>query len=778
MQSSPRIEELRQKFHENPRRYFAPLANEYRKAGDSQQAIAICRAHLAQQPRHMSGHVVYGQALYDAGRTEEARVVFEQALALDPENVIVLRHLGDIARRSGDVQVARDWYSRALDLDPQDSEIAAYVAELTEPLTSGTEEAELPVTSENKPPIITRTLAELYLQQGHLDSALEIYRQLAVREPDDPSIRGRIDELVRDLEIEHPASVEMPSAITPEPVVASSQDTGQEETEDAAQEPIEPDIVSVEQRPAVEEPAEREIAVENEPVEHEDTAAPTPPAAEPEAQEAVSAEAESLVRSDEKHFSEADLSSEPWDADDFWGTEAFAEAGETDQIFGLPYDSEIETEKLPTSDERGAEHEAEETFPEAGASTASREEAVESGPASEGAIGEAAFTAEMTAAEQKAESAVAPEEAIVASATDGEITTAAQKVEFAAATEPAVSGSATAEWMSVASSVVFEEVASEGPQDAASVSPNPEVEAQTGPAEQASDAQTDAEPQADGDAEPQLETEAEGEPNAPAPESEGAPIAPTLESDTVAESLAETVTESPPETVPETVPEAASQAEPDEAATANVHQLETVNATGAAEEESDPVLEPAPPATQAAEPLVLEHEASAIAETPVWAARITVREFFATLGSARAPSDGSREESARSESAQPEAAQSEAPQSEAAHPESPQPEAEQPAGEASAPPEPEQQAEVPFSAADDAFSSLFADYPVSPEDNRAAAALSGAVSHEPASPSVDASSDRLPSREPVSPAGRNEPPQESEEDLRRFREWLDGLTES
>src|SRR4026209_1842459 len=114
MAGSTRIDELRQKFHENPRRYFAPLANEYRKAGDPEQAIAICRAHLAQQPGHMSGHVVYGQALYDAHRTEEARVVFQQALALDPENLIVLRHLGDVARRRGYDAEARSWYSRAL----------------------------------------------------------------------------------------------------------------------------------------------------------------------------------------------------------------------------------------------------------------------------------------------------------------------------------------------------------------------------------------------------------------------------------------------------------------------------------------------------------------------------------------------------------------------------------------------------------------------------------------------------------------------------------------
>jgi tetratricopeptide (TPR) repeat protein len=135
MQGSTRIDELRQKFHENPRRYFAPLANEYRKAGDPEQAIAICRAHLAQQPGHMSGHVVYGQALYDAKRIEEARVVFEKALSLDPDNAIVLRQLGDIARQKGETTEAKHWYSRALDADPQDTEVAAYIAELTEPLT-------------------------------------------------------------------------------------------------------------------------------------------------------------------------------------------------------------------------------------------------------------------------------------------------------------------------------------------------------------------------------------------------------------------------------------------------------------------------------------------------------------------------------------------------------------------------------------------------------------------------------------------------------------------
>ncbi len=123
MSSSARIDELRKKFDENPRRYFAPLANEYRKAGDFEQAVFICQEYLPQQPGHMSGHIVYGQTLFDMGRDEEAKAVFETALTLDPENLIALKHLGDIARQAGDIDGARSWYQRVLEADPRNDEI-------------------------------------------------------------------------------------------------------------------------------------------------------------------------------------------------------------------------------------------------------------------------------------------------------------------------------------------------------------------------------------------------------------------------------------------------------------------------------------------------------------------------------------------------------------------------------------------------------------------------------------------------------------------------------
>jgi tetratricopeptide (TPR) repeat protein len=133
MASTARLDELKKKFDENPRRYFAPLANEHRKSGDLDQAISLCRAHLPQQPAHISGHIVLAQALFEAGSVDESRDIFLAALGLDPENLIALRYLGDIARDAQDVDTARAWYHRVLEVDPRNDEIVQLVRDLDTP---------------------------------------------------------------------------------------------------------------------------------------------------------------------------------------------------------------------------------------------------------------------------------------------------------------------------------------------------------------------------------------------------------------------------------------------------------------------------------------------------------------------------------------------------------------------------------------------------------------------------------------------------------------------
>lgn len=130
MAPGSRLQELTAQYMQNPRRYFVPLANAYRQAGDLDRAIAICREHLPQQPGHMSGHIVLGRAYFGKGDLDAAREVFMTSIALDDENVIALRHLGDIARTRHATVEARQWFTRLQQSDPHDRDVAALVREL------------------------------------------------------------------------------------------------------------------------------------------------------------------------------------------------------------------------------------------------------------------------------------------------------------------------------------------------------------------------------------------------------------------------------------------------------------------------------------------------------------------------------------------------------------------------------------------------------------------------------------------------------------------------
>lgn len=227
MVSSARIDELRKKFDENPRRYFAPLANEYRKGGDLEQAIFICQEYLPQQPGHMSGHIVYGQALFELGRHDDAKVVFETALSLDPENLIALRHLGDIARAAGDLPTAHAWYQRVLEADPRNEEIAAILSELastpmapppaTPPAAESTSTSDVPVSSTAPTPLSTPALREAAAESELVSTAAPV---LDVIEPP-------------------------PSAPAAEPIGQIEQSTGTPQLEASAASPAEDELLDL-----------------------------------------------------------------------------------------------------------------------------------------------------------------------------------------------------------------------------------------------------------------------------------------------------------------------------------------------------------------------------------------------------------------------------------------------------------------------------------------------------------------------------------------------------
>ena len=104
-----RIEELRRRVQQDPASIaFAALAEEYRRAGQFEDAIAACEAGLQRHPAYISARVTLGQSLLELGRFDDARHQLERVLRTAPENLAAIRALADIHDRVGDYSVASD----------------------------------------------------------------------------------------------------------------------------------------------------------------------------------------------------------------------------------------------------------------------------------------------------------------------------------------------------------------------------------------------------------------------------------------------------------------------------------------------------------------------------------------------------------------------------------------------------------------------------------------------------------------------------------------------
>jgi tetratricopeptide (TPR) repeat protein len=829
MQGSARIDELRQKFHENPRRYFAPLANEYRKAGDPEQAIAICRAHLAQQPAHMSGHVVYAQALYDAGRVDESRVVFEKALSLDPDNAVVLRQLGDISRQKGDTTEARHWYTRALDADPHDREIAAYIAELTEPLietgvretapaaaapsaphvaapeaapvAAGTEAAPVAAEAEAETPMAATPMAEAAASEQAAPAGPVAEEPAAVESAEEESAEEEPAE-------EEPA-VEAPKAEAP----ATSEHTEEAPAEEPAPAPVEetaappveevkpPEDVEV-QIPKTEEPpaltdipnfeVEEALFAANEDIElFPDTSSPfvTRTMADLYARQGYKDQALEVYRklaADNPHDEEIarrirELS--PEEASPAPHAALSSERVEESPVETPPVDS---MERMTPSREFS---EPEDDSADFGFTPVEEASGISSGefPADTSEAGPAETPVHFTDMELESgggwdadswaagfsseETEVVPfdfvssEETI--SLTDDE--DAALEVSSAASESNAVSEASGA-------------TEAGGATEASDTAPSEELPGHR--ADSSLIAETDrtgefAAPEMPlgilNDAREEIRTE---DYYRPFDEAQGAEPP------------------EPPAAVPEQpVEEIAVAAEPLQISgepSASAETTQEAEAVWRPEDETQPQPEQPAFATSAAElpaeeedtsPYAPEEEAPSEAEpepehfvayspqppddddlphyTPVGP---TIREFFATLGAHRPPANGSGV-SFTARAAVPDI-DAEPPSYEPADT----------ASEDVVAGEVDEQQPDEFPLVSDAFANLFPDSPVSEDDSRAAFALSGALSSQPDQPPA------RPYATPPAPAPAVEAQpaatQESEEDIRRFREWLDGLAES
>ncbi len=130
--SPSRIDELRRRVQNDPASIaFAQLAEEYRRSGQTDEAVRICREGLVRHPGYLSARVTLGRALLDLGQLSEARGEFEFVVAEAPENLAAVRGLAEIYHRDGQSVEALAYYQRALALARHDPEIEEIVQQLS-----------------------------------------------------------------------------------------------------------------------------------------------------------------------------------------------------------------------------------------------------------------------------------------------------------------------------------------------------------------------------------------------------------------------------------------------------------------------------------------------------------------------------------------------------------------------------------------------------------------------------------------------------------------------
>jgi tetratricopeptide (TPR) repeat protein len=115
------IEYFEGKYELSPQsRVFAPLADLYRRAGRTEEALKLLQEGLEQHPDYVSALVVLGRTHDTCEDPDAARAAWQRVMAVDPENLVALRRLAEDAEERGAWRTAVTLWERYVKLEPQD----------------------------------------------------------------------------------------------------------------------------------------------------------------------------------------------------------------------------------------------------------------------------------------------------------------------------------------------------------------------------------------------------------------------------------------------------------------------------------------------------------------------------------------------------------------------------------------------------------------------------------------------------------------------------------
>ncbi|MBI4725723.1 tetratricopeptide repeat protein [candidate division TA06 bacterium] len=127
----PEIEQFTQKLVADPKsRVFAQLADAYRKAGMTDEAIEIAKKGMEHHPAYATAHLILGRCYLEKQMYALAREEFEATIKNDPQNLVGYKLLAGTYEKQNMFAEAVKFYQMVLDLEPSDTDLAEKVASL------------------------------------------------------------------------------------------------------------------------------------------------------------------------------------------------------------------------------------------------------------------------------------------------------------------------------------------------------------------------------------------------------------------------------------------------------------------------------------------------------------------------------------------------------------------------------------------------------------------------------------------------------------------------
>ncbi len=191
--------------------YFYPLAVYYFNTKKYDVAYQILLDGIQKFPRYCLALLKIGEILVNEGNYESAVFYLETAVNIEKTCEPALKLLALCYEKTGRLEKAKAIYERLVFLGNEDAktklvELAGRlkpkkeeIESIVEELGTGGEIPKIELEEEEEEEEATITLAKLYEKQGYINDAIDVYKKILKKEPDNVEAKEALDRLLNDV---------------------------------------------------------------------------------------------------------------------------------------------------------------------------------------------------------------------------------------------------------------------------------------------------------------------------------------------------------------------------------------------------------------------------------------------------------------------------------------------------------------------------------------------------------------------------------------------------